>query len=413
MQAKNSRLLARFATLMVAIFATSIHAATFTVSNTSDSGTGSLRQAITSANGSLGSDTIEFDVGVTGTITLVSVLPPIVDDVSIIGPGADLLTVSGNQDHRVFQIALGATVSISGLTIADGLVTSVTGTSGAGISNRGTLNLEDCVVSGNVTADSGLGGGIDNFGGTVEVVGCVIENNIADSGGGINNDGTLTVIESTVRGNGAVSQGGGIDNSGNAILMGSLVANNAAEFGGGIGNGGTLTVINSTLSGNTADGVDSSGGGIDNFEGEVELLHATVTANSASVGGGVWSDSQFSVKNSLIVNDAGGGNCAIDAGPFQASGDNLDTDDSCPGFAATSSTGVALGPLADNGGPTLTHALNTSSVAVNTVSDCTGLDGVSAVALDQRGISRPQGMACDSGAFELVQPDLIFADGFE
>lgn len=413
MQTDNSRLLVVTMTLMLSGLATIAHAATFTVTNAGDDGSGSLRQAIASANGSAGADIIEFAAGVTGTITLASALPQIVDEVSINGPGADVLSVSGDLAYRVFDVASGISVSIAGLTIADGRVTSTTGTNGAGVSNRGSLVLEDCVIARN-RAESGLGGGIDNgAGAALEVIGCAIENNTADSGGGINNDGDLIVIESLIRGNGAVSQGGGIDNSSDAVLIGSLVANNAAQFGAGIGNGNLLTVINTTFSGNTADGADSSGGGIDNFNGTVELIHATVAFNSASSGGGIWSNSEFSVKNSLIVNDAGGGNCVVDAGSFQAPGDNLDTDGSCPGFAASSSTGAALGPLDDNGGPTLTHALGTPSVAVNAASDCTQLDGVSLVEFDQRGISRPQGAACDLGAFELIQPDLIFANGFE
>lgn len=409
MQPAKSRLFALATTFLIGISASTAHAATLTVTNTGDTGGGSLREAIVAAGPG---DVIEFSAGASGTISLNSPLPVLLEDITLQGPGAAVLTVSGSQAHRVFQIASGATVSISGLTIANG-ATSDSDPDGAGVRNQGTLTLEDCVISGNVTSDFGLGGGIDNFGGTLEVIGCTIESNIADTGGGINNDGTLTVIESTVRGNGAVTQGGGIDNSGNTTLMSSLVANNAAEFGGGIGNGQMLTVVNSTVSGNTADGLDSFGGGIDNFGGDVEMLHSTIAFNSASDGGGVGSNSQVSVKNSLIVNQAGGDNCAVDAGLFQALGDNLATDGSCVGFDVGSTPGIALGPLADNGGPTLTHALNAPSVAVDAVSDCTGIAGSVPVALDQRGVSRPQGAACDIGAFELVQSDLIFADGFE
>src|SRR5438067_13661342 len=84
--------------------ARSAGAATFTVGNTSDSGAGSLRQAILDANGAAGADTILFGSGVTGTITLTSGQLSITGDLTITGPGANRLTVSGNNASRVFQI---------------------------------------------------------------------------------------------------------------------------------------------------------------------------------------------------------------------------------------------------------------------------------------------------------------------
>jgi trimeric autotransporter adhesin len=114
--------------LMLMLLAASVaHAATYTVTNTLDSGTGSLRDALTTVNAGAGGDTIVFS-GVTGTITLSSSLG-IGKSVTINGPGANLLTISGNDTVRVFNdTAVGTTVTISGLTIAHGLSTQ-----GAGI----------------------------------------------------------------------------------------------------------------------------------------------------------------------------------------------------------------------------------------------------------------------------------------
>lgn len=94
-----------------------VSAATFTVINLNDSGPGSLRQAILDANANPGTDTIEFGAGVTGTITLMSIFQQVTGDLTITGPGAVVLTVSGNSSLRIFNIAPGVTASISGLTI--------------------------------------------------------------------------------------------------------------------------------------------------------------------------------------------------------------------------------------------------------------------------------------------------------
>lgn len=429
MQPDRTGLLAPAMILLAGVLSTTVDAATFTVTSTGDSGAGSLRQALASANGSAGTDTIEFADGVVGTITLVTALPQIVEAVTIDGPGADVLSVngedgvqgvSGDDGVRPFSIATGVQVTISGLTIADGLALDEGSPgSGGGISNRGDLTLRDCTLTGNSAPDN-LGGAVDNApGATLLVERCTISGNLADIGGGISNDGTLTVIDSRIEGNTAVSQGGGIDNAGQATISRSLVVGNDSLFGGGIGTGipqgqsagGDLFVVNSTMSGNSVSGEFAIGGGIDNFNGSVELLHATIARNQAPQGAGVSSDGDFAAKNSLVVENDGG-DCEFIQGSFAVSGANLATDDSCPNFTAVSPGALALENLADNGGATATHAMADSSVAVNAALDCTGLDGVTPVATDQRGVERPQGAACEPGAFES-DADTIFADGFE
>src|SRR5262245_3061592 len=154
-----------------------------TVSNLSDAGVGSLRQAIidTPADG-----TVDFQAGLTGTMTLTTGELAIGKDLTIDGPGASVITVSGNNASRVFDIAATYTVSISGLTIANGSVTG-SGARGAGIFNAGTLALNSSIVS---------------------------SNSASTYGGGIYNDlgGTLTITNSTFRGNSSGAYGGGIDN---------------------------------------------------------------------------------------------------------------------------------------------------------------------------------------------------------
>ena len=172
-----------------------VSAATFTVTNTGDNGgvnpapgagTGTLRQAIVDANAAAGADTINFAAGVTGTVTLSSALPQITESVTISGPGADVLTVSGNSLFQVFNIAGGGAVSISGLTISNG-----NSRSGIGIYNAGMLMVTNSTLSGNAGAGS--------------------------FGGGIYNVGTLTLTNSTLSGN-PVFQGGTKSNNQGATL---------------------------------------------------------------------------------------------------------------------------------------------------------------------------------------------------
>ncbi|MFU8833211.1 MAG: choice-of-anchor Q domain-containing protein, partial [Wenzhouxiangella sp.] len=327
-------------------------AATLMVTNTNDSGSGSLREAITLASAG---DTIEFEAGVNGPIMLESPLPPLVVNLEILGPGAHVITIDGDGQHQVFLVEADTTITISGLTIMGGFTDADSRTFGigGGIWNLGTLALTDSVVSGNFA----------------EV-----------SGGGIANDGILHITRSTISGNSVAlfGSGGGIENfEAELTIVDSTISGNAADIGGGISNnsdGGVsqLSVRNSTISGNTAD---FEGGGIDNFGGEVELVFSTVANNSADFGGGgIANLGDFLARNSLVANNPTGGDCDDFGFSFQATGNNLATDGTCPDFTETTPTALALGPLADNGGPTQTHALAADSVAVDAASDCTEID---------------------------------------
>jgi hypothetical protein len=227
-----------------------------TVMNLSDHDPGSLRDAIatTPAGG-----TVNFQSGLSGTITLTGGELAIGKNLTIAGPGASVITVSGNHASRVFDIAATETVTISGLTITDGSVTGAN--SGGGVLNSGTLAIASAILSGNSATGSS-----------------------ATGGGGIANTGTLTVTSSTLSGNYSVENGGGIWNqlNGTLTVTASTLSGNSAGTGGGIWNVGTLTVTNSTLSGNSA----GSGGGIENAVGTLTVTASTLTGNSAVSGGG-------------------------------------------------------------------------------------------------------------------------------
>jgi hypothetical protein len=171
--------------------------ATFVVTNLGDSGDGSLRQAIALSDSTPGSNEIDFVPGLSGTITLTSGQLTIANnDVTIVGPGSGVLSISGNNASRVFGVNGAITVAISGLTIANGL--ELGGGAGGGISNGGTLTVTNSTLSGN---GGSAGGGISN-GGTLTITNSTFSGNtVSVKGGGISNSGTLTVTNSTLSGN--------------------------------------------------------------------------------------------------------------------------------------------------------------------------------------------------------------------
>ncbi len=347
-----------------------VHAGTTITVNTFDDelntdGDCSLREAIQSANSDTGGDACPAGNGTdtinvpSGTFTLsiagyyenanVTGDLDVTTDLNILGESADSTIINGNGIDRVLHVMSGTSVVVSNLTLTGGNAPSGTPGGGGGIFNQGTLLILNSQIKNN---QSGLGGGISNF-------------------------GHLTVENSTIIGNSA-GDGGGISNFYDNDFFPSV-----------------LTVINSTISGNFA----TDSGGVLNV-GTASLTNVTVSENKGDDAGGITNpDGSTTLKNTIVANntEADGTTPSDCQNAVTSAGHNLDSDGSCVlnGTGDISSTDPLLGPLQNNGGPTETYALLPGSPAIDAGgSDCP--------ATDQRGITRPQGSACDIGAFELV-----------
>jgi len=317
-----------------------------------------------------------FDCGGPKTVAIQTTIA-IDKNVSLDGAGD--LTIKGNDDESVVSVARGVTAELDGLVVTGGFSPA----SGS-IENLGTLTLTNCSVSEN-------------------------------AGTGIDNEGTLTLMNSTVSDNGrsfpqyAIGVGG-IDSHGDRAsltLMNSAVLDNAG-YVGGISAGGVLSAVNTTISGNSGDRV----GGI-RVSGTVTLVSSTVSGNETGERSDIFgldtAGDSLTVANTIIDGDCSTFRSIVSLGY------NIESPDQTCGFDQTSDQpGVTaeqlnLGPLADNGGPTMTHALQTVpvvSVAIDHIpaGDCVDADG-QPLTTDQRGEPRPEtgGTLCDVGAFE-VQP---------
>jgi CSLREA domain-containing protein len=391
-----------------------VEAATFVVTRTDDPGPDgcnsgfdcSLREAIIAAN----ADTSEPHVIQLQSGAIYTLAIPGAEDAAAAGDldvvadveltievaGGGTATVRQTATDRVFHVMLGGSLTLSSITVTGGNVIE-----GGGILNAGMLALTNSTVNFNA-ADRG--GGINNVEGTVMLTNSTLSGNTADFGAGIVNDlGTLTLTSSTVSGNTA-SFGGGIQNvDGSVTVSNSTISGNTAAFGGGIYSEGTLvTLTNTTVTANIATEV-SSGGGIDLDGGELVLT------------------------NSIIADQTGGAaDCVEDVdATITSNGNNLDSDGTCitDGVNDDITGNANLGPLLDNGGPTLTRALLSGSEAIdagnNAVCAAPPVNGV-----DQRGIARPQDgdangdAVCDIGAYEVQAPGLAVTkfcvgEGFE
>jgi len=237
---------------------------TFTVTNTNDSGKGSLRDAILDANADSAAtptalDVIDFKLG-TGahTIQLTSGnLDITAKNLTINGTGANTLTISGDHKFRDFKIQSGAAVTLSGLTIANGFSAT---TGGGGILNNGTLTLNNSALTNDKTA-SGNGGGILNFGVLLASGDRFTSNTAGNVGGGIFNVGIANIDSSAFTGNQATN-GGAIDNAGRLAITNSSFTNHRGVQGAAIFNddahGVIVTTQGLTFAGNVASGANGT-----------------------------------------------------------------------------------------------------------------------------------------------------------
>lgn len=349
----------------------------------------------------------------------------ILADLAIIGSGATVTIVDGNGAalaDRVFDVRGAVTVSFNEITIRNG--SEPTGAAGGGgVSNEGKTTFTETIITGNATGSGG--GGVSNAtgaastfvnsaiagnfaaasGGGVRIglsatsifVDTTVSGNTANvSGGGVSNDGVASFTDTTISGNASVGEGGGVFNSAvaaSAIFNSTISGNRSNQSGGGV-HGGTTTLANATVTLNMAD---SDANGMGDGGG---AAGTALTVKNSIIGGNTDSspppavvspDCQATVTSqgyNLIGTNAG---CTITAGP----GDKVGT--------AAAPIVPGLAPLADKGGPTLTHALIAASPAHNAGSPALpGGPGDACTAMDQRGVPRPQGGRCDMGAYEAA-----------
>jgi hypothetical protein len=360
---------------------------------------------------------------------------------SIVGPGADRLTIDGNYQDRVFD---SGAISITGATITHGLSTSVIGqtdvAAGGCITALGVTLVDaavvDCIADG---ARGAAGGGIQSQY-YVSLTRSTVSGNVAMSDGGNAYGGGIAapyasvfaeaseISDNTAIGADATSRGGAFFVWGGFRLVRSTLAGNSADLGGAIYQRqgsysfGHSEIFASTLSGNTAS--KSGGGAFLVLPASLTIASSTITLNSAQDGdvGGILmtirADAPYGsylafVDSSIIANNAA---------PASTLAADIDVDHSeslitfgdeniltSVGHFVPDTYTIAdpmLAPLAANGGPTRTHALMPGSPAIDAGSDAANLG------IDQRGNARVAGPQADIGAYEL-QPDSILADGFD
>lgn len=274
--------------------------------------------------------------------------------------------------HSVFRVAEGVNAELRRLTVTGGAPPPCVGMcfgSGGGISNRGTLTLTDTTVTNNGVVSPADSYGVFNWG-AVTLTRCTISDNIGgifqfQRAGGDGGPSTLTITDSTLSSNEEFT----ILNHGGTVSMANSTLSFAGESSGirtarGLGSG-AVTVTFSTLS---SSGMPSTP--VISVEDDSPPLKITATVIVGGCSGDVESNG-YNIESP-------GNTCG-----FDQEGDQ-------PGVSAVA---LELQPLADNGGPTMTLAITTDSAAFNT--------GTCEVTTDQRGVTRPQGDACDVGAFEL------------
>jgi CSLREA domain-containing protein len=318
--------------LLFALFAAGLfltadaRAATRTVTKTADTNDGvcdadcSLREALAAA--AVSGDAIVFSelFNSAQTITLAGADLVVNKNLTISGPGPELLTISGNNVTRVFRVMNSFNVVLSGLTVTKGSASSFNGQfDGGGIFNDGDLTIERCVIKSNAASDEGAG--IYHSGGTLNVTDSIISRNflINGSGGGIYSAyGAVTVTNSSVSENFSNVGAGGIKGGLSVTVTNSSINNNSGRHAGGI-LCGQLTLINSTVSGNGSD----QAGGINCVE--VNITNSTISGNRVSElspggAGGVHAQGSLIVTNSTITNNFAPPGASSAGGIFRSSG---------------------------------------------------------------------------------------------
>jgi hypothetical protein len=426
------------------------------VTSCDDDGPGTLREAFTNA---VSGDVIDLSTLSCGTITLATgSMATTADDLTVQGPGASALTIDAGGLSGVLEHDGVGTLTIEGLTITNGHIVGQDFHGGACVLSAGNVTVDQSTLS-NCYAYMGhaYGGAICSTG-NVTLSNSTLSGNTTKGhyyyyyypgypnpyringtswGGGAYASGRFTITNSTITHNRAEmnnrgSVGGGIaSRTGGHFISGSTFDNNAGWLGGGIDILGPLggaephglTIENSTISGNESF---ASGAGINTIYIAYTTLHnSTVTNNSAGYycGGLYVYTGNLDIKSSIIAGNASvydqnqfGYYSAADLDVFASgatiSGDhNVITTSNAPTPSDTITDDPLLLPLADNGGPTMTHAFDMTSPALDAGSNPDNLS------FDQRGDGYPRALGAgpDIGAFEApgTIPDSIFSNGFD
>jgi len=366
-------------------------------------GATTLREALRIAALELDTNVISFDLPLgPQTIELSGTELRIDSNVHIAGPGWEQLTIDALEQSRVIHVMPGVTAEIAGLTITGGDAPE------------------------GVSFDRG--GGILNDHASLTIESIRLINNMAARGGGLLSDGengaASTIIRgSTIADNHATSIGGGLYNFGRngeatmVIESSSITTNDALDSGGGLFNWGTdgnaqVTVRLTTFSGNLAR---EYAGGLGTQNGIINVFASTIVRNVANsdgigneYGGGIFSVfamSDVRMNGSIVAENIGDDLATADGGQLTSLGHNL-IGVIRSGLVTQESDIIGvdplLAPLADNGGPTLTHALLPGSPAIDAGTDLSG----EGILTDQRGVARPQQGTYDIGSFERIAPQI-------
>lgn len=433
-----------------------------------DGSPGSLREiAAAAGNG----DTVDLRALTCSRITLSGgeiVLGA--DDVSVIGPGRDALTIDGDGRGRVLFHQGEGRLAVSALALANGVIATGSEYEGGCLRSYGDVELDAVTISGCRISDAlyGIGAGVRALG-SVTAVDTIVRdshilvhgaagasaisaehdvtlidsritgNTVAVSGengygyiyfGAVNLWGHLSMTRSTVSGNrsylidenvaDSFVWGGGVTTHGSGVIVASTIDDNhARDLGGGVTIDGPLglTIVSSTISGNSA----AKGGGIlvRPLSRSVAIRNSTITGNGAQSGGGIYFDEPYDPLLLELQSTILAGNTApagADIGKrdrltiYGASNLVLSVPADVVLPVDTLRVAPGLAPLADNGGPTRTHAL-----AVNSPARDAGNDYF-ALGTDQRGPGHPRiaGADADIGSFEApVNTDAIFTSDLE